>query len=113
MSISAENAVVGPDNMTELRQGNYIKITIEDEGAGIGQELIPKIFDPYFTTKKLGSNVATGFSLTASYFAIQNHRGHIFVESTVGKGTTFLIYLPAAEFQGIRSPMERYHVETI
>ena len=95
ITISAENAVVGPDSGT-LRKGNYIKISIQDEGSGIEEELLPKIFDPYFTTKKLGSTTATGFSLAASYFAVNNHKGYIFAESTVGKGSTFFIYLPSA-----------------
>ena len=95
ITIRAENAVIGPDSGT-LRQGNYIKISIEDEGTGIEAELLPKIFDPYFTTKKLGSTKATGFSLAASYFAVNNHKGYIFAESTVGKGSTFFIYLPSA-----------------
>jgi signal transduction histidine kinase len=94
VTVSAENAVVGPDSNT-LRQGNYVKISVKDKGAGIEAELLPKIFDPYFTTKKLGSSKATGFSLAASYFAVNNHNGHIFAESTVGKGSTFFIYLPS------------------
>ncbi|HKN19739.1 MAG TPA: ATP-binding protein [Dissulfurispiraceae bacterium] len=95
ITISAENAVVGADNGT-IRQGNYIKISIEDEGAGIEEELLPKIFDFYYTTKKLDNTRATGFSLASSYFAINNHKGYIFAESTVGRGSTFFIYLPSA-----------------
>lgn len=96
ITIVAENVVIGSDNAEAVRQGNYVKITIEDEGEGIEKEMLPKIFDLYFTTKKLGSDKATGFGLAASYFAVKNHCGYIFADSTVGKGTTFFIYLPAA-----------------
>ncbi len=96
ITISAENAVVDPHSAEALRHGNYVKIAIVDEGAGIDKELLPKIFDIYSTTKKLGSSKATGFSLAASYFAVKNHQGYIFAESTVGRGTTFFIYLPSA-----------------
>ncbi len=93
IKISAENADVS--NSPTLKQGNYVKITIEDEGPGIGKELLPKIFDPYFTTKGLDSNTGTGLSLAASYFAVKNHDGYIFADSTVGEGSSFRIYLPA------------------
>ena len=96
ITISAGNAVVTPHSAEALRHGNYVKITIADQGAGIEKELLPKIFDIYSTTKKLGSSKATGFSLAASYFAVKNHQGYIFAESTVGEGTTFFIYLPSA-----------------
>ncbi len=96
ITIGADNVVVGPDNNDLLKQGNYVRIKIEDEGVGIEEKLLPKIFDPYFTTKKLGSSKATGFGLAASYFAVKNHKGYIFAESTVGKGSTFSIYLPSA-----------------
>jgi len=97
ITISAENSVVDRNSTEAVRHGNYVKITIADEGAGIEKELLPKIFDLYFTTKKLGSSKATGFSLAASYFAIKNHQGYVFAESTVGEGTTFFIYLPSAQ----------------
>ncbi|MBF0506345.1 MAG: PAS domain-containing protein [Nitrospirae bacterium] len=94
IKINAENAAVG--NSQTLRQGNYVKITIEDEGPGIEEDLLPKIFDPYYTTKELDSNTGTGLSLAAGYFAVKNHNGYIFAESTVGEGTSFCIYLPSA-----------------
>ncbi len=96
ITISAENTVIDPHSADILRHGNYVKITIADKGAGIEKELLPKIFDIYSTTKALGSSKATGFSLAASYFAVKNHQGYIFAESTVGRGTTFFIYLPSA-----------------
>ncbi|HSG31453.1 MAG TPA: ATP-binding protein [Thermodesulfobacteriota bacterium] len=69
----------------------YVQITIKDEGEGIEPELINKIFDPYFTTKKTG----TGLGLANCYTIIKNHGGFIEVESEVGKYTKFHVYLPA------------------
>ena len=71
---------------------NYVRIDIQDHGIGIQLDLLPKIFDPYFTTKQKGS----GLGLASSYSIIRKHNGRIEVESTPGAGTTFHIYLPAA-----------------
>ncbi|HOO72041.1 MAG TPA: AAA family ATPase [Spirochaetota bacterium] len=71
--------------------GDYIRIIIRDEGEGIPEGVIQRIFDPYFTTKKNGS----GLGLAISYSIIKKHGGHIQVESDGKHGTTFEIYLPA------------------
>jgi CheY-like chemotaxis protein len=68
-----------------------VKLSVEDAGFGIPQKNLKKIFDPYFTTKSKGN----GLGLSTAYFIIKNHMGHIDVESTVGVGATFNIYLPA------------------
>jgi len=74
-----------------LDPGDYVLITITDTGEGISLENLSRIFDPYFTTKKTGS----GLGLAAVYSIIKKHRGHVEVESQVGRGTTFRIWLPA------------------
>jgi two-component system cell cycle sensor histidine kinase/response regulator CckA len=74
-----------------LHQGNYIEISIRDSGIGIPAQHLPKIFDPYFTTKDKGS----GLGLATCYSIIKNHGGLIDVRSKLGEGTTFLVYLPA------------------
>ncbi len=74
-----------------LEPGKYIEIVVQDEGEGIPEEYLPKIFDPYFTTKKEG----TGLGLAITYAIIKKQGGHIRVESEVGRGTTFFVYLPA------------------
>ncbi len=74
-----------------LQQGRYIEITIKDNGIGIPQQYLSKIFDPYFTTKEKGS----GLGLATSYSIMKNHGGLIVVNSEVGRGTTFFLYLPA------------------
>ncbi len=76
-----------------LQEGKYIKIVIQDEGTGIPEENLPRIFDPYFTTKQKGS----GFGLATDYSIVKRHDGHITVKSEVGTGTAFTIYLPAVE----------------
>ncbi|MBN1227934.1 MAG: PAS domain S-box protein, partial [Deltaproteobacteria bacterium] len=91
--IKAENVMVSKKENLPLKEGKYIKISIEDQGTGIKKEFLPKIFDPYFTTKQAGS----GLGLAISYSIIKKHEGHITVESEIGEGTTFTIFLPAFE----------------
>lgn len=94
--IKAENVAVGGQSGEQglpLRDGKYIKIIIQDQGIGISEEHLDKIFDPYFTTKEEGS----GLGLTTTYSIIKRHDGHITVKSKFGAGTTFSIYLPASD----------------
>ncbi len=70
----------------------YIKIDISDSGTGIPDDLIDKIFDPYFTTKEEGS----GLGLAVTHSIITKHDGFIYVQSKPGEGTTFTLYLPAS-----------------
>ena len=69
-----------------------IKISVSDTGCGIPPENIEKIFDPFFTTKDVGKG--TGIGLSVSYGIIERHGGSIHVHSTVGKGSTFTVWLP-------------------
>jgi CheY-like chemotaxis protein len=92
IEVSAENITVGEEQALPIKKGKYVKITIKDRGIGISKEHLERIFDPYFTTKQKGS----GFGLAITYSIIKRHRGHITVESEVGVGTTFSIYLPAS-----------------
>ena len=90
--ITARNVPVPvPDALQDLEQGRYVEIAFRDTGVGIPEKYLGKIFDPYFTTKEKGS----GLGLATSYSIIKNHNGRIVVKSEMGKGTTFLIYLPA------------------
>ena len=75
-----------------LKEGNYIRIAVADNGSGISKEHLEKIFDPFFTTKKTGS----GLGLATSFSIARNHGGHLSVESEVGSGSTFYLYLPAS-----------------
>jgi two-component system NtrC family sensor kinase len=72
--------------------GDFISIEISDTGYGIPEEHFDKLFDPFFTTKEVGHG--TGLGLAISYGIVKEHKGTINVESTLGKGTTFIIRLP-------------------
>ena len=95
VTIRGENVVVGTDSdepCLPLHAGGYVKISIRDQGIGIPQDHLPKIFDLYFTTKPQGS----GLGLATAYSIMKNHGGHIAVESELQVGTTFSLYLPAS-----------------
>ena len=93
LSVSAENRIVTEDDAMPVAEGKYVKIRIKDHGAGIAKEHLSKIFDPFFTTKQKG----TGLGLTTCFSIIQKHDGFIDVESELGKGSTFSIYLPVSK----------------
>ncbi|MCH9671316.1 MAG: PAS domain S-box protein [Gammaproteobacteria bacterium] len=80
--------------VTELRGGN-VEVRIRDDGCGVAEEDMQKLFTPFFTTKPVGSG--TGLGLSISHSIIENHGGTIDVQSEVGAGTTFLIRLPVSE----------------
>ncbi len=93
IAIRIDNLPAAPKNIPAVKEGRFVKISLNDHGVGISGENLDKIFDPYFTTKQRGS----GLGLAIVYSIIKNHGGHIGVESTVGIGTTFHVYLPASE----------------
>jgi len=102
IKVWAENLTLGIDSGLPLSAGRYMKISVRDQGMGIPAEHLPRIFDPYFTTKQKGS----GLGLASAYAIIKNHHGHIAVESKPGVGATFTIYLPAVEQQVTPQPQE-------
>ncbi|HET6515474.1 MAG TPA: PAS domain S-box protein [Thermodesulfovibrionales bacterium] len=112
IKISAKNIPHGHEHNPPLN-GDHIRISIEDQGAGISQENLPKIFDPYFTTKEMRGPKATGLGLTTCYALIRSHDGFISVDSLIGRGTTVHIFLPAlcgeesAGKEGLDSPRAR------
>ena len=93
IEVGIKNLTAAPQNEMSLTEGPYVKISIRDHGSGIPEEYLHKIFDPYFTTKEKGN----GLGLTTVYSIIKNHGGFIGVESRVGAGSTFQIYIPASE----------------
>lgn len=90
--IKAENRTIERINKLKLKPGRYVKISVHDEGTGVPEEFLGKIFDPYFTTKEDGS----GLGLATSYSIIKKHNGIISASSFFGAGTTFTVYLPAS-----------------
>ncbi len=94
VTITAANAVQLASNGDQppLPPGRYVFISVADTGVGVAAEHLVQIFDPYFTTKQQGS----GLGLATVYSILKKHQGHIEVQSTLGKGTTFRFWLPAA-----------------
>ena len=95
LQVSCENFHYTTSTTPQIRDlppGDYIRIKIKDQGVGIPEQYLDRIFDPYFTTKPKGN----GLGLATCYSIVKNHSGLITVESEVHAGTTFDIYLPAA-----------------
>jgi PAS domain S-box-containing protein len=90
--ISANNIISPPEDIP-LFQRSHVRIAISDQGPGIPDENLSRIFDPYFSTKVQGS----GLGLASSYSIIKKHKGHIVATSEPGKGATFTIYLQASD----------------
>lgn len=78
----------------EIPAGDYLRFSVSDTGSGIPPEILDRIFDPYFTTKKVGEGTGLGLSVSAGI--VQNHHGLIEAESSPGQGTVFRVYLPLA-----------------
>ena len=96
INVSCENVNIGEKDTLTLKDGKYVKISIENQGPGIPDKDLAKIFDPYFSTKEMGTQKGMGLGLSASDSIVKKHDGIITVESELGTGTTFSIYLPAS-----------------
>ena len=83
--LARDRAVVPP--------GEYVVVTVKDEGCGIASDKLPKIFEPFYSTKRLGEG--TGLGLSMAYGIVKQSGGFIFADSTVGSGTSFTMYFPA------------------
>jgi signal transduction histidine kinase len=99
IEVSAENIPKGRDEESSLGEGKYIRITIKDQGSGIPAEDLPKIFDPYFSTKIVNDRKGLGLGLSVCHSIIERHKGLITVRSEPGVGSEFNIYLPAFEVE--------------
>ena len=107
VKVTAENITLDSESGLPLEEGNYVRIAFQDRGVGISESHLTKIFDPYFTTKQKGS----GLGLTTAYSIVKNHGGLLTVESRLGIGTTFYVYLPAPltkryEEQPVQEPVQ-------
>jgi len=96
ITIKAENLTVeNKDPSLPLGPGDFVHISIQDQGKGIPEEQMDKIFDPYFSSKERGVQKGMGLGLATAYAIIKQHGGHIQIDSSLGAGTTVNIYLPA------------------
>ena len=97
--LNAKDAMAGNGGVLNVatQNGDFVSVSVSDTGSGIAQEHIHRIYDPFFTTKTTpseGQNRGTGLGLSVSYGIIQEHAGHIRVESRPGEGTTFTLDFP-------------------
>jgi signal transduction histidine kinase/CheY-like chemotaxis protein/PAS domain-containing protein len=108
VTVEAENTHINSDSPVPVESGRYVRVSVVDKGIGILPEHFERIFDPYFTTKQKGS----GLGLTISHSVVAGHRGHIAVDSRIGAGTAFHVYLPAScESVSPPSGMKQLHLE--
>lgn len=91
--IRIENLRVGEDEILHLRPGCYLRVSVQDSGPGIPAAILPRIFEPYFTTKAAGN----GLGLTSCFNIMRAHGGNILAESADQAGATFLVFVPATE----------------
>jgi len=92
ITVRLQNVTLQAENPYALLSGPYLQVAISDQGTGIPDPLLKRIFDPYFTTKQTGS----GLGLATSYSIIRRHKGYLGVSSAAGQGSTFTFLVPAA-----------------
>ena len=88
---------------TGMETGEWVQVKVSDTGTGIPPDLIPRVFEPFFTTK---APLGSGLGLAQVYGIVKQHNGHIDVESQVGEGTTFTLYIPALPLSQQEAPTQ-------
>ena len=102
LEVRLTEVVIGKENgekVLKLAPGLYARLTVKDSGHGIPPEILPKIFDPYFTTKEMGEGTGLGLAIVEGI--VKGHGGTITVESKPGGGTVFQVFIPIRERQEI------------
>jgi len=95
LTVSTENRYIDRpiNNYDNVKEGDYVALTMSDTGTGISPDDLEKIFEPFYTKKKMGRS-GTGLGMAVVWGTVKDHNGHIHVQSTEGKGTTFTLYFP-------------------
>ena len=107
LTISTSNCRVSEASLSgpvHILPGEYVIMTIADTGMGMAAEVMQRIFEPFFTTKEAGKG--TGLGLSAVYGIVRQSNGHVWPESTPGKGTRFLVCLPRTHKTVVQMPAE-------
>ncbi len=102
IDVTIEKTKVKSNSVIPLKRGIYYKITFSDEGVGIPESMLSKVFDPYFTTKKKGN----GLGLTMSYSIMLHHEGFMTIDSKENEGTDVRLYLPAKYSHDVQENLE-------
>jgi CheY-like chemotaxis protein len=95
--VYCENVDICENDPLQIGKGRHVRISLEDQGIGIPEENLDKVFDPYFSTKERGVQKGMGLGLSICHSIVDRHGGLITLESELGVGTTFHLYLPAIE----------------
>ncbi|MFH1954632.1 MAG: ATP-binding protein [Pseudomonadota bacterium] len=95
IKVYCQNIDISEKDGLTLKHGKYVKISLKDQGAGIAEENLSRVFDPYFSTKEKGTQKGMGLGLAVAYSVVKKHGGLITIESEVGGGTTAHIYIAA------------------
>ena len=102
VTLHAENVHISSKGIHPLKGGDYVAVSVEDQGIGISEKYLTKVFDPYFSTKHKGH----GLGLATAYSIINKHGGLLEVESEIGKGAVFRFYLPASSKKESQQPYD-------
>lgn len=114
ITIKTENIDVdraSSESLPGFHPGEYVKITISDDGCGMDNKTLAQVFDPFFTTKGFGKG--TGLGLSTVYGAIKQNDGFIYGRSTPGRGTTFTAYLPRYTGKVDQKPVEEENASSL
>ena len=98
LEVSLNDVDLDPDfarQHPDVKPGKFINLTVRDSGCGMAPEVTERVFDPFYTTKKTGEG--TGMGLSVVHGIVKSHGGTIIVESSPGKGSAFVVFLPAVE----------------
>lgn len=111
--ITGRNIRLSGQQPAPLQDGEYVQISLRDRGAGIPADVLPKIFDPYFTTKGMGPRKGSGLGLSICLSILKRHGGNITAESRAGEGATFHVVIPVTTGAPREERMEKALPEAV